>query len=72
MIKIGNELIRIHPSKCEDIQYSIDNGNTWITRYSGNSVVKFSDLADSGGEILANTSKGLYYSTNKGYTWTKI
>ena len=29
------------------------------------------DLADNGKEILLTTSKGLFYSTNKGISWHK-
>lgn len=71
MIKRGKELIRISPKSATKIEYSTNDGRTWITRYSSSSYGDFKDLTDNGREILAQTSKGLYYSTNEGRTWIK-
>ena len=70
IISRGKELIRINTSK-NSIEYSKTNGSTWHTRYSGSSCGIFSDLVDSGKEILANTTKGLFYSKTDGSTWHK-
>ncbi len=71
MIQRGKELIRINPSNKQKLEYSTNDGRTWISRYSGSSYGFFNELTDNGKEILAHTSKGLYYSTNDGRTWIK-
>lgn len=71
MINRGKELIRISPKSATKIEYSTNDGRTWILRYSSSSYGDFKDLTDNGREILAQTSKGLYYSTNEGRTWIK-
>lgn len=68
LISLGNELIRINTEK-KQIEYSPNNGISWISRYSSSSVGEFVDLFEYGTELLACTSKGLYYSTNKGISW---
>lgn len=70
MINRGNELIRISPKDRKKIEYSTNQGRTWIIRYNGSSNIgTFCDLMDSGKEILGTTDKGLFYSTNDGRTW---
>ena len=70
MIIRGKEMIRICPKNPAKIEYSTNEGRSWITRYSGNSSVgNFSDLMDNGKELLGTTSKGLFYSTNAGRSW---
>lgn len=71
MIKRGKELIRISPKSATKIEYSTNDGRTWIPRYSSSMYGDFEDLMDNGREILAQTSKGLYCSTNEGRTWFK-
>lgn len=71
MISRGKELIRINPEKRGRIEYSTNDGRTWATRYCSSIVGKFDDLTDNGKEILATTSKGLYYTINEGRTWVK-
>jgi hypothetical protein len=71
MIQRGKELIRINPSNKQKIEYSTNDGRSWISRYSGSSCGDFNDLNDNGKEILGMTSKGLYYSTNDGRSWIK-
>ena len=71
MIKKDDELIRISTKQANKIEYSTNEGRSWMTRYSGSSAGDFHDLTDNGKEILANTSKGLYYSTNDGRSWMK-
>ncbi|MCI1786348.1 MAG: hypothetical protein LKI59_09490 [Bacteroidales bacterium] len=70
MINRGKELIRICPANAAKLEYSKDNGRSWIQRYYGNTYTGiFSDLLDNGKEILANTSKGLFYSKDDGRNW---
>lgn len=70
MINLGDELLRISPKDNRTLEYSINDGRTWHTRYhDNNSVGEFEDLMDNGDEILANTEKGLFYSKNEGRTW---
>lgn len=71
MINRGKEMIRISPKQANKIEYSTNDGRSWMTRYSGTSCGNFSDLVDNGKEILGTTSKGLYYSTNDGRSWMK-
>lgn len=71
MINRGKEMIRISPKQANKIEYSTNDGRSWMTRYSGSSCGNFSDLVDNGKEILGTTSKGLYYSTNDGRSWMK-
>jgi hypothetical protein len=72
MIKRGNELLRIASGKADRLEYSTNEGRSWLIRYSGSpSVGAFSDLTDNGKEILGTTSKGLFYSTNEGRSWLK-
>lgn len=70
MINRGKEILRISPKDNSKIEFSTNQGRTWILRYNGSSSTGlFSDLMESGNEILATTNKGLFYSTNEGRTW---
>jgi hypothetical protein len=71
MIQRGKELIRINPSNKQKIEYSTNEGISWISRYSSNSCGEFDDLIDNGNELLAMTSKGVYFSRNEGRSWIK-
>mgnify|MGYP000044794648 FL=1 len=70
MINRGKEILRISPKDSKKIEYSTNQGRTWMIRYNGSSNVgSFIDLMDSGREIFGTTDKGLFYSTNDGRTW---
>ena len=69
MINYCGELIRISPKDNKKIEFSRNNGLTWILRCTNSSTGGFVDLMDNGSEILATTNKGLYFSRNKGLTW---
>ena len=70
MINRGKEMLRISPKDNKKIEYSINQGRNWMIRYNGSSFTgSFSDLMDSGKEILGTTDKGLFYSTNEGRNW---
>lgn len=71
MIQRGNELIRINPSNKQKLEFSTSGGRAWSTRFSSSSCGDFTDLVDNGKEILAQTTKGLYYSTSEGRAWNK-
>jgi hypothetical protein len=71
MIQRGQELIRISPSNKQKIEYSTNEGRSWITHFSGSTYGDFNELTDKGKEILGTTSKGLYYSTNEGRSWIR-
>lgn len=71
MINRGGELIRISPKDPDKLEYSTNDGRSWMTRYSGGSAGRFEDLTDNGKEILAMTSKGLYYTRDEGRSWMK-
>ncbi len=71
MISWKKELIRINPSNKQKLEYSTNNGTSWIVRFQGGAYGDFNDLIDNGKEILGSTTKGLYYSTNDGRSWIK-
>ena len=71
MILKGKEMIRINPTTKTKIEYSTNEGRSWMARSTSTSFGNFSDLTDNGKEILANTSKGLFYSTTNGMSWHK-
>ena len=71
MILKGKEMIRINPTTKTKIEYSTNEGRSWMARSTSTSFGNFSDLTDNGKEILGMTSKGLYYSTNEGRSWMK-
>ena len=68
MISFGSEMIHINPAK-NVIEYSTNNGRSWVTRYTGSSCGTFMDLLPYGNEILAVTNRGIYYSANSGRSW---
>lgn len=70
MINYGCELIRISPKDSKKLEYSKNNGVSWLQRFNGSGMVgNFLDLTDNGSELLATTEKGLFYSRNKGVSW---
>jgi len=71
MIKRGKEIIRICPSNKQKIECSTNDGRSWSTRYLSSACDDFTELTDNGKEILGVTSKGLYYSTSEGRSWSK-
>lgn len=71
MISRDKVLIRINPKKRARLEFSQNNGRVWHSRYSGGIFGDFLDLTDTGKEILATTSKGLFFSKDEGRTWHK-
>jgi len=71
MVNRGKELIRISPKQPNRIEYSTNDGRSWSTRSSTNSYGDFIDLTDNGKELVAQTSKGFYFSKNEGRTWNR-
>ena len=71
IIVYKKELIRINTSK-NSVEYSTNYVRNWHHRANASSIMgSLKDLADNGKEILLNTLKGLFYSTNKGASWHK-
>lgn len=68
LINYGREMLRINIQK-NTVEYSINNGRSWNSRYTGSSAGVFYDLFQFGSELLACTSKGVYYSINEGRSW---
>lgn len=68
IVNFGREMIRINSEK-NRIEYSTNGGNSWHSRYSGSNAGEFEEITVQGNELLAQTSKGLYYSKNDGITW---
>ncbi len=72
MITFGNELIRINPQKASRLEYSSNGGRSWSGRLAPNSTYgDFLDLTVNGNEILVQTSKGLFASTNGGVNFIR-
>jgi hypothetical protein len=71
MLNRGKELLRICPTNAKKLEYSINDGRSWIPCYLSSSAGEFIDLIDHGDEILATTDKGLFVSTNGGRAWIK-
>ena len=70
LIQRGKEMIRISPKDNKKIEFSVNQGRTWMTRYNGSfNIGSFVDLMDSGKEILGTTDKGLFFTVNEGRTW---
>lgn len=69
MITAGSEILRISPKNPCHIEYSYNGGRSWLVRYIGSTAGQFKDLQICGREILALTSKGVYYSKDNGRTW---
>ncbi len=66
MIQRGKELIRINPSNKQKIEYSTNEGISWISRYSSNSCGEFDDLIDNGNaKLSAMTRKRCILSRNE-------
>jgi hypothetical protein len=70
MINREKEMIRISPKDSKKLEFSTNQGRTWIIRYPGSSNTGvFSDLMDGGKELMGTTDKGLFFSMNEGRTW---
>jgi hypothetical protein len=69
ILDLGRELIRICPTDSTKIEYSTNGGRIWLLRCKAPLTGGFSSLVDNGGEIVALTPKGTYYSRNAGRTW---
>lgn len=58
------EWIRINPQDKTKLEYSTTDGKNWNSRYKS-SIGDILDLIDNGKEVLAQTSKGMFYSTTE-------
>ena len=68
LIECGTELIRINSSN-NSIDYSRD-GRNWVRRCSTQAYGTFIDLCLFGSFLYAVTSKGIYFSRDKGVNFT--
>jgi photosystem II stability/assembly factor-like uncharacterized protein len=77
IIQHGNEMIRISPQSNDiatQLDYSRDKGRTWQVRQKlpVAGYGKFTDLTDSGKEIIAMNDKGqTWASTSNGSSWMR-
>ena len=69
LITLGSELIRINPQNTTHLQYSYNQGRSWLDRYIGSTPGRFLDLQVAGTQIIALTAKGTYYFKDSGRTW---
>ena len=68
MITYGGEMIRI--GERNRIEYAKNGSSSWSSRCtSTSSYGEFRDLLPYGSELLAITSKGIYYSKDAGSFW---
>ena len=63
IINFGREMLRINSAN-NRIEYSTNDGRNWYSRFNSSNCGIFNDLLPYGKELLAVTSKGVYYSTN--------
>ena len=68
MISSGGKLIRINPTN-NHIEFSPNNGVSWVTRSSSTNQGIFKDLVVYDGTLYACTDKGVYFSPNEGVSW---
>ena len=68
MITSGGKLIRINPAN-NHIEFSPNNGVSWLTRSAGTNQGTFKDLIAYDGALYACTDRGVYYSPNEGVSW---
>lgn len=68
IVNLGRELLRINTQK-NSIDYSHNEGRSWVMRCNNSSYGTFRDLLLYGRELFACTSKGIYVSTNNGYSF---
>lgn len=69
-IKHKNNLIRINPSKKNELEYSSNDGKVWYNLYKSDSNIgEFKDLLIYKNEILAVTNIGICYSTQDAKVW---
>ena len=68
IVQYGSELIRINTQK-NTLESSKDGGRSWHRRYTGSNAGTYVDLFSLESEILACTSKGVYYSKDEGRSW---
>lgn len=68
IINTGKELLRISPKDARQLEYSRSDGRFWHLR-GGRPRFEFEDLMVGNGELLAQTTDGLYYSKNNGLSW---
>lgn len=68
LIECGGELIRINPAN-NSIEYSRD-GRNWTRRCTSSAYGTFLDLCLFGPMVYAVTSKGVYFSKDKGLNFT--
>ncbi len=72
MIQCREGLLRVCPTNKSKLEISRNNGSLWMLHYPGNSIVgEFIELMDGGNELLAQTTKGLFYSISDGKSWIK-
>ena len=69
IVQVGNEILRISPKNPCHIEYSYNQGRSWLDRYIGSTPGRFLDLQVAGTQIIALTAKGTYYSKDSGRTW---
>ena len=65
------ELLRISPKNKKEIEISTNKGRSWHSRFIGGVYGDFVDLLLLEDELLAQTSRGLYYSKDMGRSWMK-
>lgn len=66
------ELLRISPQNRRELEVSTNKGRSWHTRFAGGSICgDFLSLVWVEEELMAQTSRGLYYSKDQGRSWMR-
>ena len=65
-----DRLIRVNPENAYRLGYSSNGGRTWLRLHDKNANTgEFKELIDKGNELLAETTKGVFYSRDGGRVW---
>jgi len=70
IITFKGRLLRINPDNSTKIETSMTGGKNWSCIHSSSYPGHFEDLMVNGSQILANTDRGLFFSSD-GVNWNK-
>ncbi len=69
VLKLNGEVFRICPIDSRKLEVSLDDGRTFSTRYHATQIGAFISIGIEDGKLIADTEKGICYSSNYGRSW---